>query len=126
MSYDADDMHTGWSEAANRALRDLYAPPSVPGYWESLEARIMARIDEEGAPWWTAFGRWTRVGAVAATIAIVVSGMATTAITHEAEARIASEAVIAGGMVPVSAYDRAVLTPGMSTVDASFQYVFPY
>ena len=39
-----------------RALRDLYAPPADPQYWDSLEARILAHVAtrEEVTMWWSA------------------------------------------------------------------------
>jgi anti-sigma-K factor RskA len=124
MTYDADDMHAGWSEAVTRALRDIYAPPAAPEYWDALERRIMDRIEGDVAPWWTVMGRWTHVGAAAAAVALLAAGLATTLATRDAEARFAYESVL-GDTISTSAYDRATRTAGLSVVDASFQYVIP-
>jgi len=64
-------------EATQSVLREMYAPPADPGYWDLLEARILARVRREGAvAWWTQFPDWMRVGmAAAAAAAILLMGV---------------------------------------------------
>ncbi|HJU76225.1 MAG TPA: hypothetical protein VJ717_20965 [Gemmatimonadaceae bacterium] len=57
-------------------LRDIYAPPADPGYWEALEARILARVRRDGARvWWMHFPDWMRAGLAAAAAAIILVGL---------------------------------------------------
>jgi len=56
--------------SVQEAIRDLYAPPGTPFYWEHLEARVMGRVRSSSSP-----GRlrpmispWTRGGVLAAAI----------------------------------------------------------
>lgn len=57
-------------------LRALVAPPEAATYWESLERRIMARIDrgtDEGR-WWAFSERTYQVGLLAAGLTLIVAG----------------------------------------------------
>jgi hypothetical protein len=125
MSYDTDDTHQGWDEGVTRVLRDLYAAPSDPAYWDSLQQRIMMRIESEGEPWWNTFGQWSRVGAVAAGLFILASGLATTFATRDADAQVVMRKMI-DDTPPLTAYDRSVMTAGLSEKEASFQYVISH
>lgn len=63
-------------QSLRSALRDIYAPPAHPGYWETLEARIVARVRRESAlAWWSHFPKFTRAGLVAAAAAILLVGL---------------------------------------------------
>ncbi len=63
-------------EDLTAALRTLYAPPSGDQYWDHLEQRIMARIEENDAgQWWNAFEGWKKAGLVAATLLITLVGL---------------------------------------------------
>ena len=57
-------------------LRAIVAPPADPGYWDALERRILARLDqaqEEGRRW--AFSERTyRLGMIAAALVLIVAG----------------------------------------------------
>ena len=83
----------GREDELTRALRAEYAPPEQPGYWEALEARIMARIDRERNAWWHPFGEWVRVGLVAAGLAVVAAGLALVR-SRDAAARVAYQQVV--------------------------------
>lgn len=60
------------------ALRDVIAPPGGEGYWEGLEARVMARIASAAEPteWWAVLARWERPALVAAAILMLAAGAA--------------------------------------------------
>ena len=76
-------------------LRALVAPPSDPGYWDSLEARIMARIErgqEEGS-WWAVSERIYRLGMMAAGLILIVAGTVWLR-SRAVETRMAYESVI--------------------------------
>ncbi|HET7565518.1 MAG TPA: hypothetical protein VFJ96_11020 [Gemmatimonadaceae bacterium] len=83
----------GREDDLTRALRQVYAAPADPSYWESLEARIMARVRGESDGWWMPLSGWGPVGLIAAGLALVVAGLT---VTHarEEEARMAYEMVI--------------------------------
>lgn len=57
-------------------LRALVAPPSDPGYWDRLEARIMARIErgQEEGRWWALSERMYRLGMIAAGLILILAG----------------------------------------------------
>jgi hypothetical protein len=105
-----------------RGLRAIYAAPGGEGYWAALESRIMRYVlAAESAPWWTAFGGWTRAGAVAAAVVLIAVAVATKD-AHDAEVRAAYDAII-DDSVPVTTFERVSRTPGLSKTDAAFLYV---
>lgn len=59
-----------------RALRDLYAAPDAPFYWNALEQRIIERITsgETLDAWWSVPAQWVRIGLIAAGFALIVAG----------------------------------------------------
>jgi len=65
--------------ALSRRLRSLYGPPS-DGYWDGLEATIMAAVragraaPAAAAEWWQTLARWARPGLAAATVLLGVVG----------------------------------------------------
>jgi hypothetical protein len=76
-------------------LRAIVAPPETPGYWESLEQRIMAHVDrglEEGR-WWALSERAYQLGLLAAGLTLIVAGSVYLS-SHALEARMAYESVI--------------------------------
>jgi hypothetical protein len=79
--------------ALTRGLRSAYAPPS-DGYWDGLEATIMAAVRAgRAAPataveWWQTLARWARPGLAAATVLIgVVGGVALQTLGSRSDAR---------------------------------------
>ena len=106
---------------ALRALRAMYAAPQEPAYWDGLHRRILGYVVAADNGWSTAFGSWTRLGLVAATIALVAVGIGTQG-TRDAETRAAYEAVLED-TTPSSAYERVTRTPGLTDSEAMFLYV---
>jgi hypothetical protein len=76
-------------------LRALVAPPSEPGYWDALEARIMARIErgQEEGRWWALSERMYRLGMMAAGLILIVAGSVWLR-SRAVETRMAYESVI--------------------------------
>jgi hypothetical protein len=61
------------------AMRGLYSAPGTAGYWESLEARIMARIESAATlprdlGWYSVLARWATPGLAAAALVLAVAG----------------------------------------------------
>lgn len=83
----------GRDDDVTRVLRQVYAAPADPRYWEALEARIMARIRGDSDGWWMPLSGWGPVGLIAAGLALVVAGLTFTH-AREEEARLAYEMVI--------------------------------
>lgn len=83
------------TELTNR-LRAHYAAPTDTGYWDALEARIMARIarGDDARAWWGEFADLLRPGLVAAAALILVASMALVR-SHQLETRSAYTSVIA-------------------------------
>lgn len=83
-----DDLRIGpegRDDAVTRTLREVYASPDDPAFWDALEARILARIAAEGDAWWLPFQDWIRTGVVAA--AILVAAVALTLAQLRTETR---------------------------------------
>ena len=123
MSYEPRIGPSGRDDEVTRFLRERYAAPADPSYWEGLESRIVARLLAEGDVWWAPYARWTRAGLVAAGLAAVLAGLAL-ARSREAEARLAYETVVetpralpaqiatgTGELSPREATLRYVITP---------------
>lgn len=74
---DDPDQSPGPNDPVTRALRDLYAAPTE-GYWDSLEARVMAAVrvgrgsTTAVAEWWHTLAAWARPGLAAASVVLVV------------------------------------------------------
>jgi hypothetical protein len=73
-----DDRWTSGDAELTNALRALYAAPAQEGYWDSLEARILAHIarGDEGTVWWFELADMVRPGLVAAAALIFAAGIA--------------------------------------------------
>lgn len=59
-----------------RELRAIVAPPTDAAYWDSLEQRIMARVErgrQDGA-WWVLSERAYQFGLLAAGLTLIVAG----------------------------------------------------
>ena len=54
----------------------IVAPPADPGYWDALERRILARLDQaqEEGRWWAFSERTYRLGMIAAALVLIVAG----------------------------------------------------
>ena len=78
------------------SLRAIYAAPADAGYWDALEARILAHVAHGGddALWWTELVDMVRPGLVAAAALILAATLAM-ARSHQLEARNAYASVIA-------------------------------
>ena len=63
-------------------LRDVYAPPADPTYWEGLETRILSLLAAHRMGivrlqpnLWSVLGRWAAPGMAAAALLFVVAGL---------------------------------------------------
>jgi hypothetical protein len=72
------DRWTSGDAELTGALRALYAAPTEDGYWDALEARILAHVarGEEGSAWWAEMADMTRPGLVAAAALILAASLA--------------------------------------------------
>ena len=72
-----DDPTSGENELA-RALRVHYAAPVDEGYWEALEARIVAHVAHaaQRPVWWGELAEMARPGLVAAAALILAASIA--------------------------------------------------
>lgn len=95
-----DDRSPVPDDAATRALRAEYASPG-DGYWDGLEARVMAAVSRAAAAgqapfeWWQALVGWTRPALAAAAVVLVAAGAAMFQ-ARDARAHVAFQAVIDG------------------------------
>lgn len=111
-------------QSMRSALRDIYAPPAQSGYWETLEARILARVRREGAlAWWTHFPDWMRAGVAAAAAAVLLVGLVWFQ-ERRSEQRMAEERLLQPLIdeVPVLVETMAE-EPKRTTRDATLRYV---
>ena len=89
-----DRWTIGDAELTN-ALRAIYAAPADAGYWDALEARILAHVarGDDDAMWWTELVDMVRPGLVAAAALILAATLAM-ARSQQVEARNAYGSVI--------------------------------
>ena len=111
-----------------RLLREAFAAPDDPRYWDRLEARIMAGVrwhSRAGSAerWTTAFSAWARAGLAAAGIAAVAAGAAAWT-TRDTAARVAYETVVdVPTSLPVQMDSHII---NVSEQEATVRYVFSH
>ncbi len=95
-----------------RELRAIVAPPGDAAYWETLERRIMARVErgrQEGA-WWVLSERAYQFGLMAAGLTLIVA--ASVFLREQAlERRMAYETVIEAPTATPQTFARRGLVP---------------
>ena len=107
-------------EQITRGLRALYAAPAGDGYWNELEARVMARVSDVELGWWTELDRWVRPALAAAAMLLLTAGAAMYR-ARQLEADIAVDNMLSSPSVPVSTAIRPALD---SDRDARIRYLF--
>jgi hypothetical protein len=103
------------------ALRAHYAAPGEPGYWQTLEARILANV-AGGDPvdgWWSALAGMARPALAAAAILVLLAGAAVVH-TRQLEARNAYASVISAAPPSVQ---TAARTSSLIDGDATLDYM---
>jgi hypothetical protein len=87
------------------ALRALYAAPVDDGYWDSLEARILAHVAQGGETrsFWSELAEMARPGLAAAAALIFAASLA---LAHSRQ-------------VEVSSAYASVISPAPSTIEAA-------
>ncbi len=93
-------LHSNDDDEVVRGLRSLYAAPAGDGYWNELEARIMARVADVELGWWTELDRWVRPALAAAAILLLAASIAMFR-AHQAENDIAVDSMLSSPTVPV-------------------------
>lgn len=103
------------------ALRAHYAAPTDESYWDSLEARILARVAQhpEVQGWWSAVAELARPALAAAAILIVVAGAAMMH-SRQLEAASAYDSVISAAPPSV---ETAARTSSLGDGDATINYI---
>ena len=83
------------------ALRPLVAGPSAgSSYWEDLQRRVMARVEEERGSPWSVLAGWTRPAAIAAALLLAAASLLLTRLNDR-------DAAVAYGAVAEDAYPAA-------------------
>jgi hypothetical protein len=108
------------SDEVVRGLRSLYAAPAGDGYWNELEARIMARVADVELGWWTELDRWARPALAAAAVLLLAAGVAMFR-ARQAENDIAVDSMLTAPSVPVSTAIRPALQDDR---EARIRYLF--
>jgi hypothetical protein len=105
------DRWTSGDTDLTDALRALYAPPAAEGYWDALEARILAHVarGDEGSMWWSEMADMVRPGLVAAAALILAASVAMVH-SHRLEARSAYASVISPAPAAIEPTSRAAST----------------
>jgi hypothetical protein len=116
-----------WTPSENdltEALRVHYAAPSDPGYWTTLEARILAHVARGGPAegWWSTLGELARPALAAAAILVLVAGAAVVR-TQQLDARNAYESVISAAPPSV---ETAARTSSVADGDATIDYMLSH
>ncbi len=108
------EFPTGADGELTPHLRAIYRAPEDAAHWDALEARIHASIlgrTVEAPQWWQVLGEWSRVGLLAAGLAILAVGLAAIH-SEQVETRAAFHVVLEGSPelpLPMSA---AIALPG--------------
>jgi hypothetical protein len=101
-------LHNSDDDEVVSGLRSLYSAPSGEGYWNELEARIMARVADVELGWWNELDRWVRPALAAAAVLLLATGVAMYR-AHQEEQNIAAESMLVAPAVPVSTAIRPTL-----------------
>ena len=123
MSQYTERPEEGSDDAVVAGLRALYSAPGGDGYWEGLEARIMARVAGDRGSVWQFFARWAPAGLVAAAVALLMAGYALQRLSEE-EASVAYETAIRNAS-PL-AVQTVMGRPGTPVREATFEYVITH
>jgi hypothetical protein len=109
----------GDAELTN-ALRALYAAPLDDGYWEALEARILAHIarGDENAGWWGELVDMARPGLVAAA-ALILAATIGMVRSQQLDARSAYASISS----PVPAAETSSRAESIGDGDVAIQYL---
>ena len=113
----------GPDEEIVAALRQMHAPPGGEGYWEGLEARIVARVADDRGSLWPFFARWAPAGLIAAAAALLMAGYALQRVEAE-EASVAYETAMRNAS-PM-AVQTVIGLPGTPVREATFEYVITH
>ena len=111
-------------ERVTAFLRERHAPPADERYWDSLEARILARVTgADAGTWWAIPPRWTRAGLVAAGFALAAAGLALVTAREAAARRAFVEVMSAPAAVQM---EMAAQASGAAGREATLQYLFSH
>lgn len=103
------------------AMRAHYAAPAAEGYWDTLEARILAHVAQAGErhSWWTELAEMARPGMVAAAALVLAASLAM-ARSRQIDATNAYASVIS----PASAISETALqSPSVGDGDAAIHFL---
>jgi hypothetical protein len=89
-------------------LRALYAAPGGEGYWNELEARIMARVADVELGWWSELDRWARPAIAAAAVLVIAAGLAIFR-ADQVETQMVYDTMLSSPAVPVATAIRPSL-----------------
>jgi hypothetical protein len=116
-------------------LRDAYAPPAEGAYWNALERRIVAYIEEHRPAvvripvnWWSDLAGWAAPGLAAAALLFAAAG-ALIARQNDDEATTGYEAVtesVATDVLPGAVQVVTAPRDGSSQREATFRYVMSH
>lgn len=104
------EFPTGADGELTPHLRAIYRAPEDAAYWNALEARILGRAVDAPA-WWQVLGEWSRVGLLAAGLAVLAVGLATLH-SEQAETRAAYEIVLDASPALPAPMSASVALPG--------------
>ena len=115
-------------------LREVYAAPAEGAYWDSLEARVMARIAaQRGAVlipvnWWTDLANWALPGLAAALLMFVGAGVLLSRQNDEEDLTAYEAVTEPAGVDGLPGAVQVVTAPhdGSSQREATFRYVLSH
>jgi hypothetical protein len=117
------DRWTAGDAELTAALRALYAAPAEEGYWDALEARILAHVarGDEQAAWYGELADMVRPGLLAAAGLILAASLAMVH-SHQAEARSAYASVIS----PAASIEPASRATSVGDGDAAIHFILSH
>ncbi len=116
-------------------LRDVYAPPADPSYWEGLETRILSLVAAHRMgvvrlqpSLWSVLGKWSAPGMAAAAALVIVAGLLWSR-ENEAQLQTTYEEVSEPTVIdtlPGAVYVVTAPRDGSSQREATFRYVLSH
>lgn len=105
------------------ALRALYAAPADEGYWDALEARILAHValGERQHVWYGELADMVRPGLIAAAALVLAASLAVLH-SRQAETRSAYASVIS----PAASVEPAASTASVGDGDAAIHFILSH
>ncbi|MDB4879916.1 MAG: hypothetical protein JWL60_1362 [Gemmatimonadetes bacterium] len=117
------DRWTNGDAELTGALRALYAAPAGEGYWDALEARILAHVarGDDQAGWYGELAEMMRPGLIAAAGLVLAASLA---MLHSRQ--VDTRSAYASVITPGAAAEPAARAASIGDGDAAIHYILSH